>query len=267
MFLCDYHLHSDCSVDGDDSISKLAEVLCQKGFDEFAVTDHLDVNRNYTMGNFRDFYNPERYFSELLKARELYPIQIKAGIEIGQPYHQIDICRAVMDQFTYDFVILSLHTTQKYGDISKVDYREIPAHAVMLKYFSELYDSLDFKDFDVLGHLDFPKRYMLRSGVDIDMNDYMDEQRQILKKTLSMGKGIELNLSGIRKGLGYYHPIMPVLKLYRELGGEIITVGEDGHRISEAGCNIEDGYEILRQAGFFYFCTFTNRKPEFHKLS
>lgn len=266
MYLCDYHLHSDISVDGDDSISALAKVLCQKGFDEFAVTDHLDVNYHYTMQNFRKFYDPERYFHELFVARERFPIQIKSGIEIGQPYHCIDVCRTVMRQFSYDFVILSLHTTKQYGDISKVDYSKISAHEVMQEYFSELYDTLDFEDYDVLGHIDFPKRYMLRAGIEIDMMDYMDEQRQLLQKALRQGKGIELNLSGIRKGLGYYHPTMPVLKMYRELGGEIITVGEDGHRISEAGCKITEGYEILRQAGFSYFCTFSNRKPEFHKL-
>lgn len=43
------------------------------------------------------------------------------------------------------------------------------------------------------------------------------------------GKGIELNTGGFKKGMQEFHPCTKALKRYRELGGEILTVGSDSH--------------------------------------
>ena len=82
---------------------------------------------------------------------------------------------------------------------------------------------------------------------------------------IDKGCGIEINCSGIRDGAEAF-PNLEVLKLYRSLGGEILTIGSDAHRPSDAGAFVSDGLELAREAGFKYITLFKDRKPEFIKI-
>ena len=77
--------------------------------------------------------------------------------------------------------------------------------------------------------------------------DILDE---ILRTIISRGKGIELNMAGFKYGLGHAHPVMDTLKRYKELGGEIITIGSDGHTPEQIAWEFEKAPEILKEAGF-----------------
>ena len=53
------------------------------------------------------------------------------------------------------------------------------------------------------------------------------------------------------------------IRMYKELGGEIISVGSDAHTVADLGKGVADGAEIAKQAGFKYLCYFKERKPQF----
>ena len=89
----------------------------------------------------------------------------------------------------------------------------------------------------------------------------MEIVRTILKEIITRGKGIEVNTSGYRYGLNSTNPDMEILKLYRQLGGEIITVGSDAHSIEHLGANIQETYELLKCLGYKYITTFDRMKP------
>ena len=55
-------------------------------------------------------------------------------------------------------------------------------------------------------------------------------------------------------------------KPLKELGGEIITIGSDAHTTKDVGAEYDKARELLKETGFKYFTTFTNRKPDFKKL-
>ncbi|MBP3521308.1 MAG: hypothetical protein J6J87_08190 [Oscillospiraceae bacterium] len=57
-----------------------------------------------------------------------------------------------------------------------------------------------------------------------------------------------------------------ILELYRDLGGEILTVGSDSHRPEHLGAYIREGQELLKSLGFKRFCTFEGMKPVFHEM-
>ena len=59
---------------------------------------------------------------------------------------------------------------------------------------------------------------------------------------------------------------MDTLKRYKELGGEIITIGSDGHAPEQIAWDFPKVPDILKEAGFTYFTIFKNRKPQFKKL-
>ena len=90
---------------------------------------------------------------------------------------------------------------------------------------------------------------------------------EILKNIIAKGKGLELNMAGLKYGLPYAHPHPDVLKRYRELGGEIITVGADGHCPEHIAWDFDKANGILRACGFTYYTEFKQRKPVFKQLS
>ena len=51
---------------------------------------------------------------------------------------------------------------------------------------------------------------------------------------------------------------------FRELGGEIVTVGSDAHTCDRVGQYCREACGILKDI-FGYVCTFEERKPIFHR--
>ena len=54
--------------------------------------------------------------------------------------------------------------------------------------------------------------------------------------------------------------------MYKELGGEIITIGADSHKVDDVGRLVEAANKLLIETGFKYSTVFRKRKPEFITL-
>ena len=121
-------------------------------------------------------------------------------------------------------------------------------------------------DFDVLGHIDYVVRYGNGKAEGYSYQKYADEIDEILKAVIERGKGIELNMAGLKYGLPFAHPHPDILKRYRELGGEIVTVGADGHRPEHIAWEFDKACDILKGCNFKYYTEFKERKPIFLTL-
>ncbi len=89
---------------------------------------------------------------------------------------------------------------------------------------------------------------------------------EILKRAIADGKGIEVNTSSVRYGLSDWQPERAILKLYRDLGGRIVTVGSDSHKPSHLGSYLSQATDLLRSLGFPGICTFSHMQPELHRF-
>ena len=137
---------------------------------------------------------------------------------------------------------------------------------MLRRYAEEHIELAQLGLFDVLGHIGYARRYMKRQGFDFGLEGLEDVLAEFFRLVIEQGKGIELNTSGLRDGTGCSFPTLPHLRLYRSLGGEIVTLGSDSHRTGDVGAGIEAGAELLREAGFRYFTVYKNRVPEFIRL-
>ena len=90
----------------------------------------------------------------------------------------------------------------------------------------------------------------------------MEGDTYVLQKLRHGNGGFLQILSGLRDGCGPF-PSPEILRRYRELGGEIVTVGSDAHRPRDAAKYVGEGLEILKECGFRYVTVFTKHKPEF----
>ena len=113
-------------------------------------------------------------------------------------------------------------------------------------------------------HLNLLDRYAPYVPADSLYTDVVDE---ILKTAVADGKGLELNTSSWRYGMGdRTTPTAAILRRYRELGGEFITVGSDAHSAKWVGDHLNEGYQFLRDQGWDYCVVYRQRKPCFVKL-
>ena len=263
----DQHIHSSFSFDAEwqATIARILETAIDKGLDGIAVADHFDP-----LWPEEDIpsFDLSGYEKALLDAEILASDRIRfiKGVELGLlPGEDLDMCHEAVGLFPYDFVIGSVH----YSETTPIDYPPFlegrTVEAIIDEYYTLLLDSINaYKDYDVIGHINHIDRYTDGLAPEELYMPYVDE---ILKIAVQDGKGLEINTSSFRYGIGERGtPTLPILTRFRELGGEIITIGSDAHSLSHVGAFIEEGESMLLAAGFRYLAVFKERQPEYIKL-
>lgn len=266
MIKTDFHTHCRFSQDSNGDPIAMIEAAIEKGFAILCFTDHVDIDFPEELITF----DTAEYTEFFKKVREEYKgrIDIRMGVEVGLQPHIAAENDAFVKSAPFDFVIGSTHVIEGLRPNSRrfTEYKE----RYELKEGVEAYlkDTLKniqvFDNFDVYGHLDFISTYTY-DGTPFSYVDHKDLTDEILKLLIARGKGIELNTADV-SSYGMGSPCDDVLKRYRELGGEIITLGSDAHSHKSIGNNIEWGLERLRQCGYRYFTVFRERKLEFIAL-
>ena len=61
-------------------------------------------------------------------------------------------------------------------------------------------------------------------------------------------------------------PSAHILRLFRDMGGEVVTIGSDAHVPQHIGMAVPQCQQLLRETGWQYFATFAQGKPIFHPL-
>ncbi|MGI1660028.1 MAG: histidinol-phosphatase HisJ family protein [Desulfitobacterium sp.] len=266
MYLFDYHMHSLKSLDGHDHVFDLCEKAIEQGLREIAITDHFEPSP----GNERYLrYNPKQYFAEVEEAREKYKgkLQIKSGVELGQPHLFPKYSLRLIEEYPYDYVLGSAHRMANNVDFGEIKYTPQNLSSYCLSYLKELKVLAQWNHFDCLGHFDLVKRYAANYQIDAQLLDYKERVAEILNIVIRNGKGIEVNTSGLRQASKQCMPDFDIIRLYKQLGGEIITVGSDAHWAEDVGKGIQDGLEMIKNAGFNYVTVYSNRQPRMIKIA
>ena len=197
-------------------------------------------------------------------------IDVRSGVELGLMNTVAGKARDIADKYKneLDFIIGSSHLVRGLDPYYPAYYEGRTEIEGIRDYFESILENVTLiDDFDVYGHLDYVVRYCPSGEKIFRMADYNDVLEQIFKIIIPKGKGIEINTGSLYKNMSYAHPHMDILKLYKDMGGEIITVGSDAHK-PEYLCYDFETYarDALTSLGYRYYCTFKNRKPEFNPL-
>lgn len=265
--LYDMHMHSHFSGDSEASPFDMAQSAHTLGLAGICFTDHLDIDYKETPGLF-DLDIPS-YKKEISLVKDQFAdkLDIGWGIELGLQPYLAEKNTEVIAQNDFDFVIGSTHVVKQVDIYFPPYYEGRDEDDCYREYFEEtLKNAQSNVDFDVYGHLDYVVRYGPNKNKYYSYEKFADVIDEILRTLIAKGKGIELNMAGFKYGLGHAHPTIETLKHYKELGGEIITVGSDGHKPEQIAWDFEKVPAILQEAGFEYFTVFKGRKPIFKKL-
>ena len=189
------------------------------------------------------------------------------GIELGLQPHLNSYFHKLLKTMPFDFVIGSSHIVHGYDPYYKEYFKGREESACYREYFESILENLHaFSEMDVYGHIDYIVRYGPNQNKYYTYERYQDILDEILRTVIARGRGIELNTGGFHYGLGEPNPCRAVIRRYRELGGEIITIGADAHGPEKIAYDFDKAAAILADCGFKYYTVFQNRKPEFVKL-
>lgn len=259
----DYHLHTKVSFDSEESPEAVVREAERLGLCEICFTDHHDLN---------GIPDGEHYLFTLDDYAKAYDhltsdtVKIRRGVEMGLTLWNKEVAEAFINGREFDFVLGSVHYAGGYDPYFPEFWEGISFRQGVDKYLEDTLACVKIHDnFDVLGHL----TYVFKSTHNpthstLPYSEVSDIADEIMKCLISKGKGMEINTSGVDKA-GDFLPSLDYLKRFRELGGEIVTIGSDAHDVTRLGQYSKEALSIAKEV-FGYVCTFEMRKPIFHKL-
>lgn len=259
----DYHLHSDVSFDSKESAERMVRAAASAGLKEICFTDHLDYEEVPT--GIKVWFETENYNAAY---DHLYhkDIKIRKGFEFGMLPNNQETFLDDLNRRHFDFVIGSVHFVDGFDIFYEEYWQNKTQEAAVLAYFERILNCVSGHDsFDVLGHLTYIGKIVNNPNMRaIAEKEYRELTDEIFRILIQKGKGIEVNTSG-KDRCGAFLPDEAYLRHFKELGGEIVTVGSDAHNSARVGQYCREACDLVNEI-FGYVCTFEDRRPIFHKL-
>lgn len=265
--LWDTHMHTLFSGDSESTVESMIQSAIENELDGICFTDHIDYDYPNNPGLFLFDLNEYTTCMENHQKQYAHLFPIRIGVELGLQPQIAEWNRNFVSQYDFDFVIGSSHVVHGFDPYYPDYYEGKTEQEAYREYFESILENITaFDDFDVFGHIDYVVRYGPTKNENYSYEQYADVIDEILRQLIEKGKGIELNTAGLKYGLGHPNPTEAILKHYRELGGEILTIGSDAHRPEHIAYDFEKVPHFLEQAGFEYYTVFEKRKAVFYKI-
>ena len=267
----DYHLHSCHSGDSDTPMEEMMLKGIELGLDTMCFTEHHDIGFPDSDDGPGDIFllNTDSYLYDLASLKEKYAgkLRLLFGVELGLQAEVFRPISVYAKSYEFDFIIGSSHICHGKDPYYPAFYAGRSEEAAYREYFESILENVKkFSCFDVYGHLDYVVRYGPNKDREYSYEKYRDVFDEILRTLVEKEKGIEINTGGLGSGLRDPNPCLEILKRYRELGGEIVTVGSDAHSPKDIASYFDRAAEVLRLCGFRYYTVFEKRNAEFKRL-
>lgn len=277
--LVDIHNHCNLSSDSAAAPEEMAKTAFERGVAHFALTDHIELDEfNDGEWDYWAAIDKTRPTFEKLKAEYEGRMTIYYGAEIGQAMYDLHNAEKIIAEHDYDFIIGSVHRTCHYEHMGKIPDNEFDRKRVMIEYWQDMLNLVEWGKFCSLAHMTFLLRFVnvdTPTGLVVDKAErsqaaydtYKTIIDEILRIIVKKEIALEVNSSGYRRNLGGPMAAAPFIKRYKELGGKLITVGSDAHQPSDIAKDIDKCYALLRELGFNEICVFEKKEPKFIKIN
>ena len=268
MYLSDYHFHTLCSSDSPAPLARQAKAAMAAGVQEICVTDHWNLldqqgNRLPTV------YDWGPSLAQWRKLRSRWPgrLELRLGVEVGNGVLDPAAVDASLELPELDFVIGSLHSQSAAAGgrgiftVARESTKKEDGIAILDDYMDTLEELVGTRGWDVLGHVIYPLRY-IPAEYELDFRPWRDRLAELFRRVIAQGRGIEFNTSA-GATVGQWRE---VLALYRDLGGEVLTLGSDAHQPQFMAAAFPEALALIRETGFRWLCVYRQRTPIFCKL-
>ncbi len=264
--LCDTHTHTARCGHAGGQDEEFIEQAIARGLSAIAVTDH---------GPF--YWLPEaehdptlamapaelpRYVEAVLALKERFRgrIEVLLGLEADYVAGQEEALAALLARYPFDVVLGSVHWLDGWwvdAPSSLPRYRRGQAEVDRIwdEYATALIGAARSGLFDVLSHLDLPKKFGFRPS-----RPFGGRQWEVVEAVAASGCAVELSSAGRRKPVGEAYP-SPELLADLVAAGVPLVLSSDAHAPAEVGWGFEELVATARAAGVTTTVLFRRRHP------
>lgn len=260
----DMHTHSKNSHDSNCEVREMVQKAKEKGLCGFAVTDHCDIEY-YDRLNLHEII--KNSYDDASKIKEINCLK---GIEIGEAIWHKDVTNNIIQSFSFDVVIGSIHAV-RYEDYekpySRIDFSKMSTETIeeyLKQYFIDMLEMVTTCNIDILAHITCPFRYINgKFERNIDCKKYEVQIKEILAYIIKHKIALEVNTSCVYENSKYkeYMPEKWIIELYKDMGGYLVTTASDAHISEKVGNDFDKLYETLKEIGFNNIYYYYNRYP------
>ncbi|MFO8061585.1 MAG: histidinol-phosphatase HisJ family protein [bacterium] len=253
MQYIDLHNHTRFSFDSEITMEQTVRTAEQNNIGILGFSDHLDFAQDDPGC---EYYEPDEQFRVFSQLKDESDIELFCGIEASYEDYYYDRTLDIIKRYPFDYVIMSVHFVNNTvisqwireiedgkNDIEAVDYSP---------YFKHMIELVRKTDFDILGHMDYYKKYSKFTHKKT-FDRYRDYYARIIEAIVAKGSIIEINTSGLRYDCSEQFPEERILQLYSDAGGELISTGSDSHDRSHIGFGLDKAEELISKYNFKKF--------------
>src|SRR6195256_6032934 len=248
----DSHVHMEWSRDGKGTMERSCERALEIGLPALAFTEHADF---VTIHKGQHSVDIVGYLEEIERCRAKFKdLRILSGVELGEPHWFPEETGGGVGAGKLDRVLGSIHCIHLDGeevDASQFKLRPSAEQALAVtEYFRETLAMVESSQpFEVLAHLDYPKRYWPDGIAPYREEDYEEQLRAVLVAAARRGCVLEVNTTRGQSDERKLCPGLTGLRWWHELGGAAVSFGSDAHQPDQIGGGFALAPQVVEVAG------------------
>ncbi|OGV34233.1 MAG: hypothetical protein A2020_04415 [Lentisphaerae bacterium GWF2_45_14] len=265
--LADYHTHTYLCKHASGEPEEYLRQAERAGLAEIGVSDHCPWPDGYDTECRMAVEEYGLYRDITAKLQSLgSKVKVRIGLEVDWVPGQMEIVREKVESGNFDYIIGSVHYVDDFPFDNPAMLEEWAKPGkqewVWANYASLLTEYIMNFDFEIIGHMDLPKKF---GHFPCEMKKFMEKADYAFELAGAKNMSIELNTSGLRKPVKEIYPSLEILKLAK-FRGLTITLGSDAHHPSEVAANFKDAVELATLAGYKEFALYSAREASLASL-
>ncbi len=252
----DCHMHTPLCGHAMGEPVEYVQSAADKGLDLITFTCHVPMSGE-TFGGQRIRMHVDQlqdYYTKVAQARELgesLGVEVLCGIE-GEVFpvaSALEEMKSLILSQPFDFVLGSLHHQLKSYKQWVIEQKLETDDAIIRDYFRHLTEAARSGFYHSMSHPDVIRIY---GTIDSDsfVPEYFEpEIRGLLKACAEEGTCLEVNTSGLSKGVYEMHPDPLILDWAHEEGVKL-TIGSDAHAPGKVSQHFDKVLPLLKSKGF-----------------
>lgn len=262
--LPDYHTHNRLCKHADGQPIDYARMAATRGLPALAATDHCPTDDGFGHSHRMPISAFPTYQQWVLDARAASSIPILFGVEADYYRGCERFLAPWLEKHPLDVVLGSVHMLSD-GVATPTDARPLndgsAPDVIWRTYFQLIGELADTGLYDIVAHLDLPKRYAPRIS-DALLREYA---LPALDRIARANMAIEINTSGLFHDHGECYPSLPLLAWARERGVGL-SFGSDSHSPDRVGTGFDIALQMARDVGYTTSRHYTKRTFTEHPL-
>jgi len=259
-----YHNHTTYS-DGKATVEETVQKAMELGVEELGISDHLTLHPS---GRTPAWAMPpgrlDEYVEEIRHYGGMSSPVLRLGLEVDWFPNQGGAIRETLAGIQFDYLIGAVHEADGFVIDGSVDaWKQLSTekiNAVHRRYWELIKSTAESGLFDIVAHLDLPKKFGYRPTVDLD--DVIEPALD----AIANGKMIvEVNTAGWHKPVRDAYPSLELLERCQSHGIGV-TISADAHEPDHLLRDFPRAAQRLVKAGYEEVARFAGRERTFEHI-